>query len=257
MVRAARAVRVRVRYRLVNPSEEPFAHIRDYYLEPKNEWARARIARVLDAANPRPGERALDLGCANGTFSFHLAKAGAKPVGIDLDENALRTGREFAMRFAGISTARVRGNALRLPFPDASFDLIVNADFIEHTPAEAKPPIFREMFRVLKPGARAVVYTPNLNRVRWELLGEHLKRACGFRKTPVPRWQDYVDPDHYGLTTPWLTLRQLRAAGFEAELRYHEFHMPLISHIPGANAVLSLLLSHQFANRFLIRLHRP
>jgi SAM-dependent methyltransferase len=241
----------------VSHTEEEFAHIRDYYLAPKNEWARERIARVMEAAAPRPGERVLDLGCANGTFSFHLARAGARPVGLDLDEGALRMGREFAMRFAGVSTARVRGNALRLPFPDESFDVIVNADFIEHTPAEAKPPIFREMFRVLKPGGRAVVYTPNLNRVRWELRGESIKRAIGLRFEPVPRWQDYVDPDHYGLTTPWLTSRQLREAGFEARLAYHEFHMPFLSRLPGANAILAALLSHQFANRFLIRLRRP
>lgn len=256
MVCATSSIRARLRSHPVSISEEQFAHIRDYYLEPKNEWARSRIERVMGAVDPKPGERVLDLGCANGTFSFHVARTGAKPVGLDLDEKALREGPEITRRYDGTATPRVRGNAIRLPFRDETFDVIINADFIEHTPAEAKPAIFREMRRVMKTGGRGVVYTPNLHRVQWELRGEQLKRSIGIRAIPVPRWQDYVDPDHYGLTTPRLTQDQLRHAGFETEMEYHEFHVPLVSRIPGAHILLAPLLSEYFANRFLIRIRR-
>lgn len=237
-------------------ADETIRHIIDHYLEPKSEWARSRVARVMESLSVKPGERVLDLGCATGTFSFHTFRAGARPCGLDRDAEVLKTGRRAAQEFAGVSTPRVCGDALRLPFHEGSFDVIVNADFMEHTPDEIKQPIFDEMFRVLKSGGRGIVYTPNLNRVRWELVGERVKKLSGKRKEDVPEWKDFVDPDHFGLTTPWLTLHRLRKAGFRVRLGYHEFHMPLLSRLPGANRILAPLLSSQFANRFLITLKK-
>jgi SAM-dependent methyltransferase len=237
-------------------SDQAFVHLRDYYFEPRNEWARRRIERVMKAAAPRAGERVLDLGCANGTFSFHARRLGARPVGLDRDPAVLATGREAARRLGGAETPRVRGDASRLPFRDGVFDVVINADFIEHLAESVKPPIFREMRRVMKAGGRGVVYSPNRNRVAWELRGENLKRLFGLRHAAVPRWQDFVDPDHFGLTTPSATARLLRRAGFRTRTEYFEFHVPLISRLPGMNFVLRPLLAAHFANRFLVRIRR-
>lgn len=235
---------------------ETLKHLKDHYYEPANEWARLRVARVMSAAAILPGERILDLGCANGTFSFHSAFAGGRPVGIDLDMHALSTGRDAVAALDGPSTPRLAADARRLPFRDDSFDVIVNADFIEHTRDEDKFPIFQEMYRVMKPGGRGVVYTPNLNRVRWELAGEHLKRLLGMRSEPVPSWQNYVDPDHFGLTTPGLTESRLRMAGFRTRCCYFEFHVPLVSNLPFLDRILEPISSFWFANRFLITLSK-
>lgn len=229
-------------------------HIIDHYLEPKSEWARSRVARVIEAVAPSPGERVLDLGCANATFSFHTQRLGARPVGIDRDHEVLVSGREITSSFAGISTPRVQADAARLPFRHGAFDAVINADFIEHLPDETKEPIFREMFRVLREGGRGVIYTPNIRRVIWEIRGERLKKMLGIRQSPVPSWREYVDPDHFGLTDPKTTEDRLRAAGFRTRMSFFEFHIPLLSKIPGVNFILRPVFAAAFSNRFLIRI---
>lgn len=226
--------------------------IRDEYYEPKGEWATSRVLRVMQAAGLTRDEVVLDLACNMGTFSYHSKAAGAKPVGLDRNFAALTEGREISQIVGGVLTPRVCADAQTLPFASDTFDVVINADFIEHTPDDVKSIIFREMYRTIKPGGRAIVYTPNLNRVRWELFGEQLKRWTGLRSASVPHWREFVDPDHFGLTTPWKTAARLRSAGFQTTIRYYEFHVPQFSKIPGFDRLMAPLLSAEFANRFLI-----
>src|SRR4029077_15418440 len=125
--------------------------------------------------------------------------------------------------------------------------------FIEHTPDDVKARIFEEMFRVLKPGGRGIVYTPNLTRIEWELFGEKIKYALGLRRETVPRWQDFVDPDHFGLTTPEKTRDLLESVGFETRSLYFEHHIPMVSKIPVVGKLTDGLFPSHFAGRFLIQ----
>ncbi len=234
-------------------TEDLLSEIRDSYIAPKGDWAESRIERVMRAAGIQSGEKVLDLGCAWGTFCFHSTQAGALGIGLDWSETTLRIGREVTLRVAGVLVPRVCGDAGKLPFRDEAFDVVINADFIEHVGDDSKTAIFAEMFRVLGPRGRALIYTPNLNRVQWELRGERLKRSLGLRKRPVPAWRDFVDKDHFGLTTPGRTVRALRQAGFQTSDEYFEFHVPLLSKLKGFDRLAAPLLSPQFANRFLIR----
>jgi SAM-dependent methyltransferase len=238
-------------------SEEQLTEIRDRCFEPKGDWATSRVERVLDAARILPGERVLDLGCSSGTFSFHTLKAGANTISLDRDLITLTIGREAALIIGGIRLNSVCGDALAVPFADGFFDVVINADFIEHTPDKVKTQIFEEMFRVLKPEGRGVVYTPNLARIEWELFGEKIKRAFGVRREKVPRWQDFVDPDHFGLTTPGKTRHMLKAVGFETQALYFEHHIPLISKIPIVGGLTAGWFPSQFAGRFLIQVKKP
>lgn len=231
---------------------QDFEHARDFYFQPSGEWARTRVARILEAAAVRPGERILDLGCSLGCFSFHAHKAGGLPIGLDRDLPVLQDGREIQRMLGESPTPRICGDATALPFRPEFFDLVLNIDFIEHTTDTDKPGIFSEMHRVLKRGGRALVYSPNLNRVNWELRGERTKRLLGLRREPVPDWRNFVDPDHFGLTTPGPVTAWLRAAGFHTRLEYFEFHIPLLSRLPGVDALASGWLSSQFANRYLV-----
>jgi ubiquinone/menaquinone biosynthesis C-methylase UbiE len=101
--------------------------------------------------NLEPGQRVLDAGCGR-YLKFSKDFSGmAEVVGIDLD-STLETDnrcRPFA----------VRGDLGRLPFPDERFDMVISRSVVEHL--EDPLQVFREFFRVLRPGGKTVVITPN------------------------------------------------------------------------------------------------
>jgi len=99
------------------------------------------------------GLRLLDVGCGTGRFSERARQRGAEVVALDLGPNLLR------QTLARADVRPVVGDGLRLPFKDASFDVVVSSEMIEHTtnPAAA----VGEMARVLKPGGRLALTCPN------------------------------------------------------------------------------------------------
>ncbi|MDT7947530.1 MAG: class I SAM-dependent methyltransferase, partial [Thermoflexus sp.] len=92
--------------------------------DPESRRRKARkIRSILEAAAPGligQGGKALDVGCSIGVIDEHLAMAWPhwEIVGIDIDEEALRLART---RCADLSLCL--GDAMRLPFPNATFDL--------------------------------------------------------------------------------------------------------------------------------------
>ncbi|MGE5537981.1 MAG: methyltransferase domain-containing protein [Gemmatimonas sp.] len=95
----------------------------------------------------------LDVGCGSGENSAVLAAKGHRPVGIDISEEAIR--RYRARGFDGFTMDLERG----LDFPDCRFDLVFCSEVIEHMMFPEK--LASEMARVLKPGGRLVLSTPN------------------------------------------------------------------------------------------------
>lgn len=140
--------RVRGAYHWAQVSRSPRAH---------NAFVAARYEAVVRAADDLVGARLLDLGCGDGALSYRLERAGARVVGIDLDPTGLaHAAGELTAR--GSRVALVRGGADGLPFADASLDVVVCSDVIEHV---ARPlDLLVEVRRVLLPGGRLVLTTP-------------------------------------------------------------------------------------------------
>jgi SAM-dependent methyltransferase len=98
-----------------------------------------------------PGARLLDAGCGRYLKFSEEWSSVAKVVGIDL-ESTLATANHD-------SPYGVRGNLNHLPFSSDYFDLIISRHVIEHL--EDPPRVFREFHRVLKPGGKVILLTPN------------------------------------------------------------------------------------------------
>jgi SAM-dependent methyltransferase len=77
------------------------------------------VEALLDAAAVRAGSRLLDVACGPGFVSEAAAARGAQPVGVDVAAAMIERAR---LRCPDL--AFVVGDALRLPFPDASFDAV-------------------------------------------------------------------------------------------------------------------------------------
>lgn len=109
-------------------------------------WRRA----VVNAIDPRPGERVLDLAAGTGTSSLPFAARGATVVPCDFSLGMLQVGRRRCPELPFVA-----GDALRLPFADGAFDAATMSFGLRNT---ADPVLaLREIRRVVRPGGRLVV----------------------------------------------------------------------------------------------------
>jgi ubiquinone/menaquinone biosynthesis C-methylase UbiE len=86
-------------------------------------WA----TNLIQAADPRPGDRVLDVGCGTGIVARQVAsRLGARGAvtGVDLSPNMLAVARATAAR-EGMAIEWREGSAEQLPFPESSFDLVL------------------------------------------------------------------------------------------------------------------------------------
>jgi arsenite methyltransferase len=114
-----------------------------------NPWAMGRLT---------PGERVLDLGSGAGTDSLIAAEMVGEQghvTGIDMTHEMLAKARAAAAEMGAANVEFVEGEAERLPFPDASFDVVISNGVIDLVPD--KDAVFTELFRVLAPGGRIQV----------------------------------------------------------------------------------------------------
>ena len=147
---------------------------RDFIFPTGRSWAEdlgypAELANVPDAAvesfagvaNPwelgrlAPGERALDLGSGAGTDSLIAAQMVGPEghvTGIDMTPEMLAKARAAAAELGAANVEFVETEAERLPFADASFDVVVSNGVIDLIPD--KDAVFSELHRVLAPGGR-------------------------------------------------------------------------------------------------------
>jgi len=99
------------------------------------------------------GRRVLDAGCGYGAFSRMAAGRGAHVVSADIAENLVRRAR------ASAGGRGVVADACALPFRDASFEMVISSEMVEHV--ERPVDAIGELARVLEPGGLLVLTTPS------------------------------------------------------------------------------------------------
>jgi ubiquinone/menaquinone biosynthesis C-methylase UbiE len=146
------------------------------------------------------GERVLDVGCGTGSLSILSRIAvGEKgtAAGIDIAPNMISTARRKAER-AGLPIDFRVASVDKLPYPDASFDVVTSTMMFHHLPVRIKEKGLREIHRVLKADGRFFLcdfLTPHpltapltlflflwIPSTRYQLFGRlpRLIRECGF-----------------------------------------------------------------------------
>lgn len=109
---------------------------------------------VVEMAGIKPGDRVLDVGCGTGNLTLTAAAAvgpSGSVAGIDASPEMVDKARKNAGRF-GRAVDFQLGLIEKIPYPAASFDLVVNRLMIHHLPDDLKRRGLAEILRVLRPG---------------------------------------------------------------------------------------------------------
>jgi demethylmenaquinone methyltransferase / 2-methoxy-6-polyprenyl-1,4-benzoquinol methylase len=122
--------------------------------------------RVVNLAQIKNGDRALDLCCGTGDISFALAQRGAETTGLDFSPQMLEVAKRRSEKcevrspnknshFALRTSHFIQGDAQQLPFSENSFDIVTVGYGLRNLTSWERG--LDEMFRVAKPGARLIV----------------------------------------------------------------------------------------------------
>ncbi|UTT66558.1 demethylmenaquinone methyltransferase [Janibacter sp. CX7] len=146
-------------------------------------WRRA----VVDAIDPQPGERILDIAAGPGSSSLPLRRAGAQVASADFSLGMLRQGLVQSPELDFTAA-----DATRLPFADASFD-VVTMSFGFRNVVEPEVAL-GEFLRVTRPGGRLLIceFSQPVNRAFRTIYSEYLMAAF----PPVARRLS-SNPDSY------------------------------------------------------------
>jgi 2-polyprenyl-3-methyl-5-hydroxy-6-metoxy-1,4-benzoquinol methylase len=114
---------------------------------------------------PGSGELLLDVGCNWGRWSISAARAGYRAVGIDPSFEAVVAARRIA-RQLGVQARYVVADARRLPFADATFDVVFSYGVLQHFAKRDVASAVAEIARAVKPDGYSWVQMPNALGVR-------------------------------------------------------------------------------------------
>lgn len=231
----------------------------------------------FEQLNLQRSHRLLDMGCGGGRHAFAAWKTGATVVALDMDPEEL--GGVVAVAAAmhdagelpgGTAGGAVNGDALGLPFADASFDRIIASEVLEHVWEDEVA--ISELTRVLRPGGRIAVTVPAWlpEKVCWALDSNYHDTPGGhvriFRKTElVARLEKagltVVGSHHaHALHAPYWWLRC--ALGVEnadalPARTYHRFLVWELTHRPRWTRIVEQVLSPVLGKSLIIYADKP
>jgi len=180
--------------------------------------------RLVDAVDPQPGQRILDVAAGTGNASLPAARAGAAVTASDLTPELLDAGRARA-EAAGVELDWAVADAEQLPFDDASFDVVMSSIGAMFAPHHQE--VADELVRVCRPGGKIALlsWTPE------GMLGALFKMIGPFAPPPPPGAQPpplWGGEEHlrglFGGRVEWDTLERdvLEITAFERPGDYSE-----------------------------------
>jgi SAM-dependent methyltransferase len=174
---------------------------------------------LAEAADVRAGNRVLDVAAGNGNATLAAARRFADVTSTDYVPALLDKGRERA-RAEGLSVQFQEADAEQLPFPDASFDVVLSTFGAMFTPDHQRAA--SEMLRVLRPGGRIGManWTPGgfIGRL-FKVIGAHVPPPAGLKS-----------PALWGTEPHLVELFGTQAAQIRCERRYFNFRYRSAAH---------------------------
>ena len=136
-----------------NLTPEDLAPVDEFHIR-----GRAATLELARAAGVDSTKRVLDVGSGVGGTSRCLAREfGCRVTGVDLTDEYCRAAEMLSARIGLAELVDYRqGDATHLPFPDRSFDIVWSEHVAMNIPD--KPKLYREMYRVLRPGGTLAIY---------------------------------------------------------------------------------------------------
>jgi arsenite methyltransferase len=187
--------------------ERTSRHVEAVYTTPDVVEQRRLIIETLDL---QPGEHVLDIGSGPGFLACEMAAVvgdHGSVHGVDPSESMLAIA-EHRERTPGAAPTEFRaGDAVELPYPDASFDVAVSTQVYEYV--EDMPAALAEARRVLRPGGRLLVLDTDWDSVVWRSSDRDRMRRV------LAAWDEHLADPHLPVRLTGL----LTDAGFTLTLR--------------------------------------
>lgn len=171
-----------------------FADLDQYHFE--------KLHHLLDLVHfdEWKGKDVLDVGCGAGVEVVRFARAGARVTGVDIAESAIALARQN-LEQQGLSARLDVADGERLPYPDASFDLVFAHGVVQYTGDDRR--LVAEVHRVLRPGGLAIFQA--YNRISWlNALSKVMKTPLEHEDAPVLK--RYSATEFRSLLTPFKTV---------------------------------------------------
>ena len=149
---------------------------------------------LVQGCNLAPGNRVLDAGCGVGGTAITLAETyGVHVTGMTICEPHIAVATQYAEQREVDHLVEFRyGDFMNLPFPDASFDVVLNHESFCY--AQDKLAYLQGVYRVLRPGGRwqALEGLLSGSAMSKEQESMHATTQRGWRMPPLERWQDVL-----------------------------------------------------------------
>jgi 2-polyprenyl-3-methyl-5-hydroxy-6-metoxy-1,4-benzoquinol methylase len=129
----------------------------------QSKWHHHKFRRIVQEIGSVA--KHLDFGCGPGTL-IHLLPSGISAVGVDIAASQVSYAEQ---NYAGPEKQFIQIESSELPFADATFDSISCIEVVEHLELKHTRAILAEFIRVLRPGGKLIVTTPNYGSL-WPLI---------------------------------------------------------------------------------------